>query len=137
MITCVQTAIHSHSIENAPFREIGRSVFTFKRESLIGKEKRCNLGCIFSMWIPEAGLEPARLAASHFECDVSAIPPLGHNNNLLTAYMKVGGGNRNRTGGKGVADPCLTAWLCRRKKVGAEDGIRTRDPDLGKVVFYH
>ncbi len=20
---------------------------------------------------------------------------------------------------------------------GAEDGIRTRDPDLGKVVFYH
>ncbi len=28
--------------------------------------------------IPEAGLEPARLAASHFECDVSAIPPLGH-----------------------------------------------------------
>lgn len=28
--------------------------------------------------LPEAGLEPARLSASHFECDVSAIPPLGH-----------------------------------------------------------
>jgi hypothetical protein len=90
-----------------------------------------------SLWIPEAGLEPARLAASHFECDVSAIPPLGHSLDLLTAYVKYGGGNRNRTGGKGVADPCLTAWLCRRKIVGAEDGIRTRDPDLGKVVFYH
>jgi hypothetical protein len=34
----------------------------------------------FTYLIPEAGLEPARLAASHFECDVSAIPPLGHNN---------------------------------------------------------
>jgi hypothetical protein len=33
--------------------------------------------------IPEAGLEPARLAASHFECDVSAIPPLGHNHIFL------------------------------------------------------
>ena len=22
-------------------------------------------------------------------------------------------------------------------KIGAEDGIRTRDPNLGKVVFYH
>jgi len=21
--------------------------------------------------------------------------------------------------------------------IGAEDGIRTRDPNLGKVVFYH
>ena len=92
--------------------------------------------CLFHL-IPEAGLEPARLAASHFECDVSAIPPLGHNTYSLTAYTKYGGGNRNRTGGKGVADPCLTAWLCRRRKSGAEDGIRTRDPDLGKVVFYH
>ena len=81
--------------------------------------------------LPEAGLEPARLAASHFECDVSAIPPLGH------IYYVKKGGNRNRTGGKGVADPCLTAWLCRRNISGAEDGIRTRDPDLGKVVFYH
>ena len=77
--------------------------------------------------IPEAGLEPARLTAPHFECGVSAIPPL---------RQIIGGGNRNRTGGKGVADPCLTAWLCRHCKVGAEDGIRTRDPDLGKVVFY-
>ena len=23
------------------------------------------------------------------------------------------------------------------KSIGAEDGIRTRDPHLGKVVFYH
>ncbi len=87
--------------------------------------------------IPEAGLEPARLTASHFECDVSAIPPLGQTIKIIKRKPINGGGNRNRTGGKGVADPCLTAWLCRRRISGAEDGIRTRDPDLGKVVFYH
>ena len=54
--------------------------------------------------------------------------------------LDYGGGNRIRTGGKGFADLCLTTWLCRHKlKVysGAEDGIRTRDPHLGKVMFYH
>ena len=34
---------------------------------------------IFDRLIPEAGVEPARLAALHFECSVSAIPPLGQN----------------------------------------------------------
>ncbi len=40
---------------------------------------------------------------------------------------------------KGFADLGLTTWLCRQifKFSGAEDGIRTRDPHLGKVVFYH
>ena len=38
---------------------------------------------------------------------------------------------------KGFADLGLTTWLCRQYFVGAEDGIRTRDPHLGKVVFYH
>ena len=37
--------------------------------------------------IPEAGLEPARLTASHFECDVSAIPPLGHNKYIVFVKM--------------------------------------------------
>ncbi len=48
-------------------------------------------------------------------------------------------------GDKGFADPCLTTWLYRHSREwlnayvnnGAEDGIRTRDPHLGKVVFYH
>ena len=38
---------------------------------------------------------------------------------------------------KGFADLGLTTWLCRLNSIGAEDGIRTRDPNLGKVVFYH
>ena len=40
---------------------------------------------------------------------------------------------------KGFADLCLTTWLCRHIiiLIGAEDGVRTRDPHLGKVMFYH
>ena len=55
------------------------------------------------------------------------IPPLRH---------EYGGDTRNRTGDKGFADLCLTAWLCRRNN-GAENEIRTRDPLLGKEVLYH
>lgn len=54
-----------------------------------------------------------------------------------SATPACGGGNRIWTGDKGFADLCLTTWLCRHKYIGAEDGIRTRDPHLGKVVFYH
>ena len=49
---------------------------------------------------------------------------------------KNGGDTQNRTGDKGFADLCLTAWLCRLKD-GAENEIRTRDPLLGKEVLYH
>ncbi len=50
-----------------------------------------------------------------------------------------GGGTRIRTGDKGFAVLCLTTWLCRHLTLlnGAENGIRTRDPNLGKVVLYH
>ena len=41
----------------------------------------------------------------------------------------------------GFADPRLTTWLRRHgtlgMSAGAGNGIRTRDPDLGKVVLYH
>ena len=50
--------------------------------------------------------------------------------------VKYGGGTQNRTGDKGFADLCLTAWLCRQQ-FGAENEIRTRDPHLGKVMLYH
>lgn len=46
-------------------------------QSLIKKKYKKDITIVMSFKIPEAGLEPARLAASHFECDVSAIPPLG------------------------------------------------------------
>ena len=59
-----------------------------------------------------------------------------------------GGTTRNRTGGKGVAVLCLTAWLwCLKIKSrhyrltsafsGAGYEIRTRDFHLGKVTLYH
>ena len=35
---------------------------------------------------------------------------------------------------KGFADLCLTTWL--RRHNGAENGIRTRDPQLGKLLLY-
>ena len=48
---------------------------------------------------------------------------------------------------KGFADPRLTTWPRRlgdlatglrpRGSRGAGNGIRTRDPNLGKVVLYH
>ena len=34
---------------------------------------------------------------------------------------------------EGFADPCLTTW---RRRPRAEDGIRTRDPLLGKEMLY-
>ena len=37
---------------------------------------------------------------------------------------------------KDFADPCLTTWLRRREQAGAENGIRTRDPQLGKLLLY-
>ena len=65
---------------------------------------------------------------------------------FLSAY---GGDARIRTGGKGFAGLCLTTWPRRRlkkptvkksnrleKSNGADDGVRTRDPNLGKVVLY-
>ena len=42
---------------------------------------------------------------------------------------------------KGFADLSLTTWVPRRmtktRNLGAGNGIRTRDFDLGKVALYH
>ena len=61
--------------------------------------------------------------------------------------MLPGGEARIRTGGKGFAGLCLTTWPLRRickgpieigpgTFNGADNGARTRDPNLGKVVLY-
>ena len=62
--------------------------------------------------------------------------------------MLPGGEARIRTGGKGFAGLCLTTWPLRRRYEkgrfenrpdacdGADNGARTRDPNLGKVVLY-
>ena len=47
-----------------------------------------------------------------------------------------GGATQTRTGGKAFAELCLTTWLWRLSNHGAEDGIRTRDPRLGKAMLY-
>ena len=66
----------------------------------------------------------------------------------MDALQSSGGEARIRTGGKGFAGLCLTTWPLRRyakgrKKGigpqasnGADNGARTRDPNLGKVVLY-
>ena len=59
--------------------------------------------------------------------------------------MNFGGATRNRTGDKGFADPCLTAWprhhsikgtLSVPYFFGAGDEARTRYLHLGKVALY-
>ena len=58
--------------------------------------------------------------------------------------MLPGGEARIRTGGKGFAGLCLNTWPLRlprtavtvRFAFGADNGARTRDPNLGKVVLY-
>ena len=69
---------------------------------------------------------------------------------LLKKRNNAGGDVRIRTGDEGFAGLCLTTWPRRhlRKqpaqidelagllKNGADNGVRTRDPHLGKVVLY-
>ena len=66
-------------------------------------------------------------------------------NGRRSARIVPGGEARIRTGGKGFAGLCLTTWPLRRnerppkrpfKCNGADNGARTRDPNLGKVVLY-
>ena len=75
---------------------------------------------------------------------------LGQRKRTASAALRVfGGENRIRTGGEGFAGLCLTTWPSRhvtnRAGVyvlagpdvhGADNGVRTRDPHLGKVVLY-
>ena len=83
---------------------------------------------IFCSVVPVTGLEPVQYRYRGILSPLCLpIPPLRH---------EYGGDTRNRTGDKGFADLCLTAWLCRRNN-GAENEIRTRDPLLGKEVLYH
>jgi hypothetical protein len=60
----------------------------------------------------------------------------------LRAHIKFNGAeDRNRTGTvvtyRRILSPVRLPVPPPRQINGAEDGIRTRDPNLGKVVFYH
>src|SRR5690606_29787197 len=48
--------------------------------------------------------------------------------NSATPANYYGGGNRTRTGDKGVADPCLTTWLCRHNFWSGRRGSNPRPP---------
>ena len=82
--------------------------------------------------IPVVGVEPTLLTEHDFESCASANSATPASLQIIleaaTGFEPVD---------KGFADLCLTTWLCRHINIGAEDGIRTRDPHLGKVMFYH
>jgi hypothetical protein len=63
-------------------------------------------------------------------------------NERYFAFAKNSGAeDRNRTGTvvtyRRILSPVRLPVPPPRQVLGAEDGIRTRDPHLGKVVFYH
>lgn len=51
-------------------------------------------GWCINQLVPVAGLEPARIAASDFESDVSTIPPHGHCSDLLQSVARFDKGYR-------------------------------------------
>ena len=59
----------------------------------------------------------------------------------MGAYKKQNAEDRNRTGTvithRRILSPVRLPVPPPRHNVRAEDGIRTRDPHLGKVMFYH
>ncbi len=46
-------------------------------------------------------------------------------------FLRPGGGTRNRTGDKGFADLCLTAWLCRQME--RKTGLEPATPTLARL----
>ena len=72
----------------------------------------------------------------------SLNPPAIDPGKIASDQPVLGGGDRNRTGVQGFAGPCLshsaTPPADGVPTVGfrADDGIRTRDPHLGKVMLY-
>ena len=79
-------------------------------------QKKAPLSVKEAIYVPEAGLEPARTNVHKIlSLACLPIPPLGHQ--PLT-----------RSGDHIVSEETVV-WR-------AKDEIRTRDPDLGKVVLY-
>ena len=76
--------------------------------------------------VPEAGLEPARTKVRGILSPLCLpIPPLRH--------AIFGGDTRIRTGDKGFADLCLTAWLCRLNLSGAGNGLEPATSTLARL----
>ncbi len=85
------------------------------------------------------GVEPTLLTEHDFESCASA-------NSATPAYIKVKLNKKMEaaTGFEPVVEVLQTcalplgyAAIIKKYKIGAEDEVRTRDPHLGKVMFYH
>lgn len=80
----------------------------------------------------DTGIEPVTSSVSGKRSPAELIAP---------GKPKAGGGDGNRTRVHGFAGRCLTTrplhrWGPRHLHLRADDGIRTRDPHLGKVMRY-
>jgi hypothetical protein len=103
--------------------------------------------------VPGAGLEPARPYERGILNPLCLpISPPGHGGYLykykLVLLRVFGGGTRSRTEIHGFAIRCIANLPFRHsakylifnfflEEIGAGNEIRTRDPNLGKVVLYH
>ncbi len=84
--------------------------------------------------VPETGIEPVR----SFDREILSLLCLP----ISPPGRRDGGAGRNRTGVHGVAVRCMTTLPPRLIELalhyfGAGNEVRTRDPNLGKVVLYH
>ncbi len=82
--------------------------------------------------VRDTGIEPVTSSVSGKRSPAELIAP---------GKPKAGGGDGNRTRVHGFAGRCLTTrplhrWGPRHLHLRADDGIRTRDPHLGKVMRY-
>lgn len=82
--------------------------------------------------VRDTGIEPVTSSVSGKRSPAELIAP---------GNQKLGGGDGNRTRVHGFAGRCLTTrplhrWGPRHLHLRADDGIRTRDPHLGKVMRY-
>ena len=75
--------------------------------------------------VPQEGLEPPRLAAKDFESSVATITPLGH-----------GAGREIRTPHLMITNQLLYQ-MSYTGVIGAGDGDRTHDEQLGRLTLYH
>ena len=93
--------------------------------------------------VPGAGLEPAH-SYERGILNPLCLPISPPGQRVLTTLRKCsGGGTRSRTEIHGFAIRCIAILPFRQIKLllipefGAGNEIRTRDPNLGKVVLYH
>ena len=91
-----------------------------KKKSLTGKSGKAQP-------VPPTGIEPVRCFHRGILSPLRLpVPPPRQ-----VTLKKYGGGTQNRTGDKGFADLCLTAWLCRHME--RKTGLEPATPTLARL----